>query len=109
MAEEQTRIIYYGDNLNILRTHISTEGVDLVYLDPPFKSQQQYNLLFRTVKGEPAEAQVRAFSDTWKWTTEAKAICEDLIDGRMPGEKERTVPGRVSEMIEAFARFLGKM
>lgn len=54
MAEEGSRIIYYGDNLDILRTLISTESVNLVYLDPPFKSQQQYNLLFHTARGEPA-------------------------------------------------------
>ena len=39
--------LYYGDNLDILRRHIADESVDLVYLDPPFKSDQGYNVLFR--------------------------------------------------------------
>jgi len=30
--------LYYGDNLDILRRYIDDESVDLVYLDPPFKS-----------------------------------------------------------------------
>jgi DNA modification methylase len=95
----RTRIIYYGDNLEILRQHIATESVDLVYLDPPFKSQQEYNVLFRTVKGEPAEAQVRAFSDTWKWDRTAKATYDRLMEDPL-------VPGKVSKMVEAFYRFL---
>jgi site-specific DNA-methyltransferase (adenine-specific) len=38
--------LYYGDNLTILRKHIKDESVDLVYLDSPFKSNQDYNVLF---------------------------------------------------------------
>ncbi len=100
MAEERTRIIYYGDNLDILRAHIASESVDLVYLDPPFKSQQQYNVLFRTVKGEPAAAQVRAFTDTWKWDQAARATCDWLMEDPL-------VPGKVSQMVGAFHQFPG--
>ena len=39
--------LYYGDNLDILREHIPEESVDLIYLDPPFKSNQDYNILFK--------------------------------------------------------------
>jgi 16S rRNA G966 N2-methylase RsmD len=42
--------LYFGDNLNILREHISTESIDLIYLDPPFNSKRDYNLLFKTPK-----------------------------------------------------------
>ncbi len=35
---------YYGDNLDILREYIPYESVGLVYLDPPFKSSQDYNI-----------------------------------------------------------------
>ena len=38
--------LYYGDNLQVLREHVGDESVDLVYLDPPFKSDQNYNVLF---------------------------------------------------------------
>ena len=30
--------LYYGDNLDVLRRHVASESVDLVYLDPPFNS-----------------------------------------------------------------------
>jgi adenine specific DNA methylase Mod len=43
MAEN---VLYYGDNLEILRRYIENESVDLVHLDPPFKSEQDYNILF---------------------------------------------------------------
>ena len=35
--------LYYGDNLDILRRYVQDESVDLIYLDPPFKSDQTYN------------------------------------------------------------------
>ena len=42
-------ILYYGDNLDILRRYIENKSVDLVYLDPLFKSDQDYNILFAIV------------------------------------------------------------
>lgn len=39
-------LLYYGDNLDVLRRYVRDESVDLVYLDPPFKSNQDYNVLF---------------------------------------------------------------
>ena len=40
-------ILYFGDNLDILREHIKDESIDLIYLDPPFNSKQAYNLLIQ--------------------------------------------------------------
>ena len=34
--------LYYGDNLEILRRYLEDEGVDLVYLDPPFNPAQDH-------------------------------------------------------------------
>lgn len=82
--------LYYGDNLPILRNHIADESIDLTYLDPPFNSNQDYNVLFKEQSGEPAQAQVKAFTDTWKWSEKAYVeFCEtspnqmliDLIQG----------------------------
>ena len=42
--------LFYGDNLDILKRYIPEESVDLVYLDPPFKSDQSYNILFNENK-----------------------------------------------------------
>jgi site-specific DNA-methyltransferase (adenine-specific) len=57
MAEN---ILYYGDNLEILRRYIEDESVDLVHLDPPFKSDQDYNILFVERNGSQATAQIKA-------------------------------------------------
>ena len=43
--------LYYGDNLEILRDQIPDEWVDLVYLDPPFNSNANYNVLFKEKTG----------------------------------------------------------
>ncbi len=65
-------VLYYGDNLDVLRRHVRDQSVDLVYLDPPFNSNADYNVLF-SEHGEKAAAQVRAFTDTWEWDTAAAA------------------------------------
>ncbi len=60
--------LYYGDNLNVLREQVADESVDLIYLDPPFNSARNYNLLVKQVKGESSPAQIMAFEDTWQWS-----------------------------------------
>ena len=53
--------LYFGDNLDILYRYISDESVDLIYLDPPFKSSQDYNILFAEQNGARSAAQIKAF------------------------------------------------
>lgn len=55
--------LYYGDNLEILRDYIAAESVDLVYLDPPFNSQQNYNVIFREKNGKRSSSQGLIFGD----------------------------------------------
>jgi site-specific DNA-methyltransferase (adenine-specific) len=64
MAENR---LYYGDNLDILQRYLKDETVDLVCLDPPFKSDQDYNVLFAEQDGSRSAAQIKAFEDTWRW------------------------------------------
>jgi DNA modification methylase len=46
--------LYYGDNLEILKRYDKYESVDLVYLDPPFNSNQNFNALFKEMDGTKA-------------------------------------------------------
>jgi site-specific DNA-methyltransferase (adenine-specific) len=57
--------LYFGDNLDVLREYVADESIDLIYLDPPFNSQAQYNVLFQSPKEDVASAQAQAFRDTW--------------------------------------------
>ena len=59
-----TNVLYYGDNLEILRKYIPDESVDLIYLDPPFNSNADYNILFKERSGKESVAQAQAFSDS---------------------------------------------
>jgi DNA modification methylase len=90
-------LLYYGDNLDVLRQHIKDETVDLVYLDPPFNSNQDYNVLFAE-HGVKAAAQIKAFGDTWQWDESAARAFEETIDQG----------GRVSQALQAFQKFLGE-
>jgi DNA modification methylase len=89
--------LYYGDNLDILKRYIPDESIDLVYLDPPFKSSQNYNVLFKEKNGSQAASQIRAFEDTWTWSQDDEAIYADLV----------TKGGRVADCLQAFRTFLG--
>src|SRR5438093_12597017 len=71
MPDAPPNLLYYGDNLDILRRYVNDESVDLVYLDPPFNSNADYNVLFAEKSGEKAQAQIQAFEDTWEWGLEA--------------------------------------
>lgn len=93
-----TNTLYYGDNLDILRRHVANESVDLVYLDPPFNSNADYNVLFAEHDGTPAHAQFKAFEDTWRWDTEAAANFQDAVQNG--GD-------RVASVMNAFRTFLG--
>ncbi len=91
-------MLYYGDNLKVLRQHVSDESVDLVYLDPPFNSAQDYNVLFAEQDGSRAAAQIKAFEDTWHWDDEAaRSFAETVEHG-----------GRVADVMRAMRTFLGE-
>jgi len=96
MSEWENKL-YYGDNLDILRRYLKDESVDLVYLDPPFKSNQNYNVLFQEKDGTRAASQIRAFEDTWTWDQEDEAIFAELV----------TAGGRAADVMQAFRTFLG--
>src|SRR6266542_5905398 len=72
-------ILYYGDNLDVLRRHVKDESVDLVYLDPPFNSNQSYNVLFAE-HGTRSAAQIKAFEDTWRWDESAAHAYEEAVE-----------------------------
>ena len=71
--------LYYGDNLDILRNDIASASVDLVYLDPPFNSQANYNILFKAHSGEQSQAQIEAFEDTWHWNEHAETAFDEVM------------------------------
>jgi DNA modification methylase len=91
--------LYYGDNLDVLRQHIPSESVDLIYLDPPFNSNRSYNVLFKSHSGDESQAQIEVFDDSWHWSQPTQAQYEALIAGG--------APIKVSEAIEAMHGLLG--
>ncbi len=73
--------LFYGDNLAVLRESIATDSVDLVYLDPPFNSNANYNVLFKAPSGEQSAAQIEAFEDTWHWNESAELAFDEVVTG----------------------------
>jgi site-specific DNA-methyltransferase (adenine-specific) len=91
--------LYFGDNLQVLRESINSESVDLVYLDPPFNSNADYNVIFggRKSGDAPPQAQITAFEDTWHWSDESARTLQALYD----------VNGDLAELLDLLVRRLG--
>ncbi len=92
-------ILYYGDNLDILRRYVEDESVDLIYLDPPFNSDQDYNVLFAEQDGTRSAAQIKAFEDTWRWDQASAREYHQIVEQG---------PDRVSKAMQAFRTMLGE-
>jgi site-specific DNA-methyltransferase (adenine-specific) len=88
--------LYYGDNLEVLRRYVKDETIDLVYLDPPFNSRQDYNVLFAEKDGSQSSSQIHAFEDTWEWNTDSARAYEEMVEAG----------GRVADTLCAFKKFL---
>lgn len=104
MVAEFRNTLFYGDNLAVLREHIADESVDLIYLDPPFKSNQDYNVLFKEQDGTRAAAQIKAFEDTWRWDESAAMAYEEVISSAHLSQMHE----RTSRALEAFRMMLNK-
>jgi len=89
--------LYYGDNLEILRKHIKTESVDLIYLDPPFNSNVNYNVIFKTKNKDDSPSQIQAFEDTWKWNTESEMTYSQILG----------IVDRISDVLKGLREAIG--
>jgi site-specific DNA-methyltransferase (adenine-specific) len=89
--------LYFGDNITIL-PQIPDESVDLIYLDPPFNSAANYNVLFKEKSGEQSHAQITAFGDTWHWSMEAEITYHDTV----------RMGGKLADLLQSYRAFLGQ-
>ncbi len=90
--------LYFGDNLHILRRYIKHESIDLIYLDPPFNSNTNYNVLFKPSVARGHRAQIQAFDDTWKWGEETERTFDEIAEHG----------GSVAVIVEALKFSLGR-
>ena len=93
-----TNTLYYGDNLHVLREHVRDESVDLIYLDPPFNSNANYNILFKSPEGHNSDAQIEAFEDTWHWNDTAEHAFDEVM---------RSGKTKAFDLLRAMRDFLG--
>jgi len=81
------KIIYYGDNLDVLRDHIPDESVDLIYLDPPFNSRRSYYI---------SSSKIHAFDDIWKWDKSVAIAYQKMVNNG----------GKISQAMQALNMLL---
>src|SRR5205823_3401599 len=99
MQDNWKNKLFFGDNLRILREHVEDESVDLIYLDPPFNSSANYNILFKEQSGEQSVAQITAFEDTWHWGEESEEAYHELVND---------APEDLVKLMQALRDFLGE-
>jgi site-specific DNA-methyltransferase (adenine-specific) len=93
-----TNKLFYGDNLDVLRG-FDAACVDLVYLDPPFNSNADYNVIHKDKTGGSSDAQIEAFEDTWHWNDHAEDAFDQVI---------RSGNTAAAELLRAMRGFLGE-
>ena len=96
--------LFCGDNLEVLREHVASQTVDLVYLDPPFNSTRDYNVIFRDESGRRSDAQLVAFEDTWHWGPSAEETYAYLTNTE---QHAGAVPPAVSSLVAALRSGIG--
>jgi DNA modification methylase len=99
----EPNLLYYGDNLDVLALHVQDESVDLIYLDPPFNSKRNYNVIFArddTYNSGEDAAQIKAFDDTWHWTPDTDHEFRTAVSGG--------VPAKVADALTAMRTLLGE-
>jgi DNA modification methylase len=97
-----SNMLYYGDNLDVLRKRIRDETVDLCYIDPPFNSKRNYNQIYNNI-GVEDRAQAQAFTDTWTWDSRASAGFQEIIandHGRFTAQTVELIRGLRSVLKE---------
>jgi len=94
--------LYFGDNLEVLREYVPSASVDLVYLDPPFNSNRNYNVIFARSDrvADANQAQIQAFDDTWRWSPVTEQQYHEMLAG--------SVPSRVADTMRALHALLGE-
>lgn len=97
--------LYYGDNLDILKEHVKDESVDLIYLDPPFQSGRNYNIIFKPEKDgiKGATSQIETFEDTWLWGEKAEEEYSQLIMGTLTKVHP---PQKLIDLMKAMRSYL---
>jgi len=93
----KNRTLYFGDNLEILRKKIPDKTFDLIYLDPPFNSNRNYNVLFKEGL-QDSPAQVQAFEDSWHWNEDSKHTFDHLVTKST---------GDISNLMQALEKMIG--
>jgi site-specific DNA-methyltransferase (adenine-specific) len=79
--EQALNELFCEDNLLVLRERLATESVDLIYLDPPFYSQRNYQAVLRDRRGL---VRAQAFIDVWRWGEESEQWYKDVLSGAIP-------------------------
>ena len=97
-----TNMLYYGDNLEVLRKYTQRETIDLCYIDPPFNSKRTYNQIYNNI-GTEDRAQSQAFIDTWTWDDHAIEGYQEILDNNGGRFTKQTI-----ELIKGLDNVLGK-
>lgn len=86
------RMLLFGDNLDLLR-RFPAESVDLVYADPPFNSNKNYNAIFKAQSGQAPSSQLKAFEDTWQWDQETVHLFQKATTVLLPSDAATALIG----------------
>jgi site-specific DNA-methyltransferase (adenine-specific) len=94
--------LWFGDNLDVMRK-MPSDYVDLIYLDPPFNSDANYNLLVIEKDGSKSKSQIKVFEDTWTWGEDAQLTYHEIMTS-----PSQLIPDKLRKMIAAMREYIGE-
>ena len=65
--------LFYGDCLTIMR-EMKLASVDLIYLDPPFNSNREYNNIYKDETGRHYPIRSKRSATCGNWTKNANGL-----------------------------------
>ena len=98
--------LYYGDCLTIMRDFMNLGSVDLIYLDPPFNSNRDYNNIYKDETGRPLPDQVEGFNDMWRDLSPER---EEVLRAMPMLLRERGIDDKAAEFWRLWMQALRKL
>ena len=88
---------------------LNTESIDLIYLDPPFNSNRDYNSIYKDETGRHLPDQIQAFTDTWTFSSKTEKAFKNTTIKMLTAGLSSEAPIMWESFVKGLRSFDDKM